>query len=848
MQINLFKNKKSLLKLLLVLTIISITFFYSPQKNLISGDTSYNNDELSNVYFPNTSDQEITVITPENKTYTEPMSGYYTSTYGFEDENDDDMGEDIRFVDYDKSESSSYSKIIAELDGHKKVLETYDSTTNGRNQVTHHIDDGGQTYGSVEFWCRVSNVNLGYNIYFSATEGGHGIIFGVDNGYFRYNGLGNIVACSSNTWYHINLEFECSTGSYQGLSQYTWHVYINGVLYGHYTFLENKLDVKSLMFYNGYWADSGGYFYYDAFGFSWDSDYTLGDNLNEGLLLSYSNTTNLEWQGYSLGGNANKTIFGNTTLPMPEDGQHRIQMFGNDSLGTMYESDMRHFTVKHITIFTPENITYTEPMDGYYPATYGFENDLDGTIPQEWFLGIATGGTAQVVSELGGRKKVVQVVDTVTNGYPYLLQTFTSQTTGIVEFYVRKESGSTQAGFELRSAGVIATGIRIDYNNNGKFEAYQGAGYLEIAAGDYSDQTWFHIKVAFDTSTDTADFYVNGVLEASSVAFKQNVASIDRIYFGPNYAYTGSFYFDAVGYSWDSDYNIGDNLDEGLLLSFEKATNLDWIGYSLDGTINKTIIGNTTIPLPEDGNHNIQVFGNDSLGTIYSSDLQYFSVDNLSPIITINSPFQNEHYDSLAPNFDISITEPNLNATWYTIDSGLTNVTFTGFTGTIDQTEWDDQVEGPIIIRFYANDTFGHINHVEILVEKDTLDPVITINSPLVGEIFTALPPEFNLTIDEVNLDTTWYTLDGGATTIDFAELTGYIDSTAWNNAPIGAVTIRFYARDKAGNEVYQEVIVIKSSGQQEPPEIPGFNIVLLCLTIVIITTSLLKIKKYKVK
>ena len=295
----------------------------------------------------------------------------------------------------------------------------------------------------------------------------------------------------------------------------------------------------------------------------------------------------------------------------------------NDELSKVY---FPNTSDGEITIITPENITYTEPMEGYYPATYGFENDLDGIIPQEWFLGIATGGTAQVVSELGGRKKVVQMVDTVTNGYPYLTQTFIPQTTGIVEFYVRKESGSTQVGVELRSAGVIATGIRMDYGNNGKFEAYQGAGYLEIATSDYSDQTWFHIKIVFDTLTDTADFYVNGALEASNVAFKQSVASIDTIYFGPNYLYTGSFYFDAVGYSWDSGYSTGDNLNAGLFLSYNNATTLDWKGYSLDGVANNTILGNTTIPLPEDGNHNIQVFGNDSLGTLYESDMRYFDV------------------------------------------------------------------------------------------------------------------------------------------------------------------------------------------------------------------------------
>ena len=86
------------------------------------------------------------------------------------------------------------------------------------------------------------------------------------------------------------------------------------------------------------------------------------------------------------------------------------------------------------------------------------------------------------------------------------------------------------------------------------------------------------------------------------------------------------FYVDAIGYSWDPDYNIGDNLKEGLLLSFENNTRLDWIGYSLDGQANKTILGNTTIPMPEAGLHSIQVFGNDSLGTIYESEVRYFSI------------------------------------------------------------------------------------------------------------------------------------------------------------------------------------------------------------------------------
>ena len=37
-----------------------------------------------------------------------------------------------------------------------------------------------------------------------------------------------------------------------------------------------------------------------------------------------------------------------------------------------------------ITIITPENKTYTESDSGYYPGTYGFENDENDALPEEW--------------------------------------------------------------------------------------------------------------------------------------------------------------------------------------------------------------------------------------------------------------------------------------------------------------------------------------------------------------------------------------------------------------------------------------------------------------------------------
>jgi len=98
------------------------------------------------------------------------------------------------------------------------------------------------------------------------------------------------------------------------------------------------------------------------------------------------------------------------------------------------------------------------------------------------------------------------------------------------------------------------------------------------------------------------------------------------------------FYVDAVGFSWDPNYNIRDNLYEGLLLSYKSSISLDWIGYSLDGQWNRTILGNTTISMPNDGLHSVQVFGNDSIGNIYESEVRYFTVSSISSISPFN-PF-----------------------------------------------------------------------------------------------------------------------------------------------------------------------------------------------------------------
>ncbi|MFX0154472.1 MAG: NosD domain-containing protein [Candidatus Hodarchaeota archaeon] len=211
----------------------------------------------------------------------------------------------------------------------------------------------------------------------------------------------------------------------------------------------------------------------------------------------------------------------------------------------------------------------------------------------------------------------------------------------------------------------------------------------------------------------------------------------------------------------------------------------------------------------------------DIAGTAGSYD--YFPIWFDPPVFSVNSPYQNQCFSLNSPTYSISILEGLVNSTWYTLDGGIDHI-FTGLTGIIDEAFWNSSTDGPITIRFYANDTMGLISSNVITVIKDTTAPIIMINSPSTDEIFGNKPPEYNLTIIEPNINRMWYTLDGGATNFTFTEFVDTIDQTLWNSIPEENVTIRFYVEDYVGYITFEEIRVIKSV----PPRIPGYNLIFL--------------------
>mgnify|MGYP001107749305 CR=1 FL=1 len=162
--------------------------------------------------------------------------------------------------------------------------------------------------------------------------------------------------------------------------------------------------------------------------------------------------------------------------------------------------------------------------------------------------------------------------------------------------------------------------------------------------------------------------------------------------------------------------------------------------------------------------------------------------------------------------------------------------------GTIDQTEWNKYGDGLVIIRFYVRDKGDNEAFSEVNVNKDSIVPLITINEPEFGEVFAYISPLYSISIDETSLDSFWYSLDDGQTNYSISELTGGISQSAWDSLSDGHITLRFYAKDEAGNVGHNSVTITKSTSSEPiPPGIPGYDLYLLLGTLSIISVLIIR-------
>ncbi len=251
---------------------------------------------------------------------------------------------------------------------------------------------------------------------------------------------------------------------------------------------------------------------------------------------------------------------------------------------------------------------------------------------------------------------------------------------------------------------------------------------------------------------------------------------------------------------------------------FEITTNeaVSTATYSLDGgsSVAMDALASTDFASAvtlTNGNHNVVFTATDLAGNVGTSSTVNFVVnigvvlpDTTPPIITVTSISNNQIFTSPNVNFDMASNEP-VSEAWIKVDGGnnisLSRTSPFNFRITLSLADGNHSVV------FYAKDSAGNVgvsNTINFSIDTtipDTTAPVVAINNPVNGIIYTSHVKSINYSVTDANLDRCWYSLNGG------------INITVSCNSPITGITSKegtntwtIYATDLAGNVGSQSV------------------------------------------
>ena len=221
-----------------------------------------------------------------------------------------------------------------------------------------------------------------------------------------------------------------------------------------------------------------------------------------------------------------------------------------------------------------------------------------------------------------------------------------------------------------------------------------------------------------------------------------------------------------------------------------------------------------------------------------------YEIDLNPPVISITDPESNEFCGVNGPNFEVSINEDNIDASWYTLDDGLTNISFSGLTGTIDQTEWEKKVNGTVYLNFFIRDLTGFEDDSMVKFWKDIICPVSSIDFiPHSGTTIVNSSTQFTLSASDgggCGVSSIKYRIDYG-TWIDYSSPFTLASLSSGNHQ------IEFYSVDDLDNTEDIQNLYIQLIDFESIPEISGYNLLILISLVGLISLSILR-KRIKSK
>jgi len=477
------------------------------------------------------------------------------------------------------------------------------------------------------------------------------------------------------------------------------------------------------------------------------------------------------------------------------EGLFTIEFCANDTFGynstSVFLTLIKDITLPQITVNSPENSTYYSTPPIMNITISDFNPD---TI---WYIAM---GTKVILS--GVQAFDLSIWNNLGQG-EFQINIFANDTAGNVNdsiiLTLYKDTVAPLVTINLplnnthlKSNPIFNVGA---YDQNPVTIWYQVVGYDPIILSNNTDEyLHFFIWSGLSEGIFFVDFFAEDSLGNNDsirlTLYKDTVEpEIDIILPQPN-----DFYGDI---SPDFGISITElNLNQTWYMLYNQTWNsLNYLFNEFTGKINQEAweeFWNGTVT--------IRFYANDTAGNVKYKDIT-IQKNIFDPIITIISPGNEDLFGVSAPNFIIYKSGPELQSTWYTLDNGITNITFTGLSGTINQIVWDNFDFDIITLRFYINDSFGKIGFDEVSIRKDPDMPIIRVHFPINQTAF-ASSPFINLTIIEPNLDKVWYRINDNLIDIT-GNTTQFIDFFIWNSLPQGEFNVELFANDTMGNINY---------------------------------------------
>ena len=422
------------------------------------------------------------------------------------------------------------------------------------------------------------------------------------------------------------------------------------------------------------------------------------------------------------------------------NGTVRIRFYANDTLGNIDYNEV----IVHKDMAPPIiNIIDPKPNDdfGTFPPDFNIII-VEANLMATWYMLI----NATDYTDYTENRTFYYQIQTQISYFDWIVFEDGSV---IIRFYANDTLGNFWSEEVTVIKDTTGPDINIDYPNsaNNVF-SFTAPDFSISKSGEDINTTWYYLE-SWDYSYRTENFILgesitDGIIDQAlwyqfghgwvRIVFKindslgntnQDRVLVDKDLVNPSIVNILEIMNLNQSY-WDT---------EPIIRIQASDPNLDEVWY---------VVGTTTIYLPYNGasvpldsgiwdsladetTFQLYIYANDKAGNVNDTFVLTLYKDILPPRITINSPVPNQNIGVVAPLFDISITENNLDTCWYCIYASATgwkNKTFTlGVDDQIDGNLWDDiywnvPAGNDITIRFCANDSLGHLSYEEVLVLK----------------------------------------------------------------------------------------------------------------------------------